>query len=204
MGSLLATHDVNPGFEINWIAETASFYYFLKPRKYPQTKLKNPQTFHPSLSCVFICWVVKSAFPSLLWVAMLNKVRNPGKEAAGAKTAGWPAPPTTTATHTPCSPASPGLPRPPHCLGCSPDKQRRLDQQQAPALLGLWGKCFLELRDLLWEPPVPPGLLPGLGLLAQGPLHSSQEAGGREWGGARERLRGLWSVWGCTNSNPSL
>ena len=58
-------------------------------------------------------------------------------------------PPTTTATHTPCSPESPGLPRPPHRLGCSPDKQRRLDQQQAPALLGLWGKCFLELRDLL-------------------------------------------------------
>lgn len=82
-------YDLNPGFEINWVAETTSFYYFLKPPKYPKTKLKNPQTFHPSPSpCGFICWVVKSAFPSLLWVAVLNKVRNPGKEEAGAKRAG--------------------------------------------------------------------------------------------------------------------
>lgn len=31
MGSLLAAYDLNSGVEINWIAETTSFYYFFKP-----------------------------------------------------------------------------------------------------------------------------------------------------------------------------
>lgn len=39
VGSLSAVNDLNLGFEINWIAEATSFYYFFKPTKYPKTKI---------------------------------------------------------------------------------------------------------------------------------------------------------------------
>lgn len=119
----------------------------------------------------------------------MNKVRNPGKKEAGAK--------RVASVPTDSVPlACPG------CLNIWTSAQTSkgvLTQQQGSALLCLWGKCFLEPRDLLREPPVPHSLLPGQGFLAQWAPHSSQRLMvGSWWQTAKKAVvsvRGLRFQW---------